>query len=137
MSIATGHDRFEARVQRRSLRRVGFAMVVLLAVAQIGALLHLSAVEHVLSPNTDALVHHRPDIPSSPIDSPAPDSHHETCEIFAFFQQASNVTLPIPTIGAPTVFVHDWPSVPASGVTGRAWPIYRLAPSNSPPDLAG
>jgi hypothetical protein len=118
------------------MRTVGFAMVVLLALTQVGAALHFALVQHALSPDAGALIHCDDLATPGPSNGRAPTRSHETCEIFAVLCQATNVSTPAPALVAPSVAVHAWAPAPTGIDVVSAWPIFMLAPSHSPPGLA-
>jgi hypothetical protein len=133
MKIAASHRGTQARPWRASMRRLGLAMVVLLAMAQFGAAAHFVLVRHSLSPSAGVLVHCGDD-DSSGSDKHSPiKTRHQRCEIFAVLSQASNVAGPVPTIEVPDVVVQESTYRTADRDVLRAWPIFRLAPSQSPP----
>jgi hypothetical protein len=135
MRIATGRSGFRAHFWRKSMRMVGLATVVLLALAQVGAFVHFALVGHALSLDTGTLVHCDYNVSPSPNDRTPPSSRHETCEIFAVLCQASTIASPVPTVATPDVVIHAWPRVPDDEALINPWPIYMLAPSHSPPGM--
>lgn len=136
MRIATGHHGSEPQRLRTSMRTLGLAMVVLLAMAQVGAALHFTLVRHALSPQAGALVHCDDLAAPGPSDLPARRGSHETCEVFAVLCQATTVSTPTPALAAPDVAIHDWALAPTHRDVVRPWTIFMLAPSHSPPLLA-
>ena len=136
MRIVTGCYGFGAHFRHNSMRTVGLAMAVLLAMAQAGALVHFALVGHALSLATGTLIHSDHDIAPSPSDGTPTHSRHETCEIFAVLHQAVTVESPVLTVATPDVVIHDWPRVFDDRDRVSAWPMYRVAPSHSPPGLA-
>jgi hypothetical protein len=136
MTVSRGHDRLEPCIRRRVLRWGGFAMVAVLTLAQLGALVHLSAVGHIASPTTGTLVHVDIEGSATPGEKPAPNSKRETCEIIAVLQQASNIASPAPAVAVPAIEAACWPPVIIDGHRHTPWPIYKLAPSHSPPRTA-
>jgi hypothetical protein len=136
MRPPAGHRGSEPRLRCTSLRTLGLAMVVLLAMTQVGAALHFELVRHALSPVSGALVHcSDPTAPASD-HAPPPRDSHKSCEVFAVLSQATNVGTPAPTLGAPSIAVHDWAATPTDRDVVKPWPIFMLAPSHSPPGLA-
>jgi hypothetical protein len=136
MRIATAHHGSERRLLRTSMRTFGLAMVVLLAMAQVGAALHFTLVRHALSPQAGVLIHCDELAAPGPSGGSAPRGSHETCEVFAVLCQATTVSTPTPTLAAPAVANHDWAPAPPPRDGVRPWPIFMLAPSHSPPLLA-
>lgn len=134
MRFAAAHQ--ASRPRRTSVRTLGLAMVVLLAMAQVGAALHFTLVRHALSPGTGLLVHCDDLTAPPPNHGTTPPSSHETCEIFAVLCQATAVSSPTPALAVPDVAIHDWAAAPTDRDAARPWPIFMLAPSHSPPRLA-
>jgi hypothetical protein len=136
MSIAAGHHGSGPRLERTSLRTLALGMVVLLALTQVGAALHFALVRHALSPGASVLVHCDDHATPGPGNERPPRRSHETCEVFAVLCQATNVSSPTPALVAPSIAIHEWPPSTTGTDTARTWPIFMLAPSNSPPGLA-
>lgn len=131
MSIAGRRHGIQARPWREALRRVGWAMVVLLAMAQVGAAAHFVLVRHALSLGQAGLIHCGDG--DSPDSKKAPLSHHEGCEIFAVLCQASSVATLAPQVDAPDAVIRSWAQSGSDHDVIRAWPLFMLAPSQSPP----
>ncbi len=106
-------------------------MVVLLAMAQIGAAAHFVLIRHALSLGQAGLVHCGDS--DSPGSEKAPPAHPEGCEIFAVLCQASSVATPAVQGEAPDAVVRDWAHVAPDHDISRPWPLFMLAPSHSPP----
>jgi hypothetical protein len=124
------------RQQCTSLRAAALAMVTLLAMAQVGALLHFSLVEHAFSLRTGTLVHCDAEAPAGPRHDESPGSRHETCEVSAALHQAASPSVPLPSLVAPDSTVHHCVRVPEDEIVIQAWARYLLAPSHSPPSTA-
>jgi hypothetical protein len=136
MRIAAAHRGSEMRLRRTWMRTLGLAMVVLLALTQVGAALHFAMVQHALSPDASVLVHCDDLTTPGPSNGPAPTRSRETCEIFAVLCQATDVSAPAPALVAASPAVHEWSPAPTDSDVVSAWPIFMLAPSHSPPGLA-
>jgi hypothetical protein len=132
----TGHDGFVARRRTTSTRTFGLAMVVLLAMTQVGAALHFALVRHAVSPVSGAIVHFGD--PTAPASDHAPPTNdaHTACEVFAVLFQATTVNTPTPTVGVASLAARPWAPSPTAMNVVMPWPIFMLAPSHSPPVLA-
>jgi hypothetical protein len=106
-------------------------VVVLLAMAQVGAAAHFVLVRHALSLGPAGLVHCGDS--DSPDSEKAPLSHRDGCEIFAVLCQASIVAAPTTQVEAPDAVIRAWAYVAPNQDVIRPWPLFLLAPSHSPP----
>ena len=134
--LPTGHDGSVARRRATSTRTLGLAMVVLLAMTQVGAALHFALVRHAVSPVSGAIVHCSE--PTAPVSDHAPplNDAHTSCEVFAVLFQATTVNAPTPTIGVPSLAARPWAPSPTTMNVVIPGPIFMLAPSHSPPGLS-